>query len=180
MSASGRRKSAFVRARVSLPGAAPLILEPACADDAAEFVRIRGLTRENAVSAARLARVGITAQSWAGDIRSALLVGYVARRGGSIVGYCFGNSQTGEIVVLALLPGAEGQGIGRQLLALVVDSLARAGHARLFLGCSPDPGVRSYGFYRHLGWRSTGAQDHNGDEILELRAAPARGRLSGI
>jgi hypothetical protein len=31
--------------------------------------------------------------------------------------------------------------------------------------------VRSYGFYRHLGWRSTGSFDDRGDEILEYRLA---------
>ena len=28
--------------------------------------------------------------------------------------------------------------------------------------------LRSYGFYRHLGWQSTGALDMYGDEILEF------------
>ena len=42
------------------------------------------------------------------------------------------------------------------------------GHIRLFLDCSPDPKDRSYGFYRHLGWQSTGALDTHGDEILEF------------
>lgn len=45
---------------------------------------------------------------------------------------------------------------------------AELGHTRLFLGCSPDPESRSYGFYRHLGWRSTGTYDQYGDEILEM------------
>jgi hypothetical protein len=40
-----------------------------------------------------------------------------------------------------------------------VSALNPLGLARLFLGCSSDPKVRSYGFYRHLGWRSTGVTD---------------------
>lgn len=40
---------------------------------------------------------------------------------------------------------------------------------RLFLACSSDPNVRSYGFYRHLGWMATGEHDEAGDEILQLR-----------
>jgi GNAT superfamily N-acetyltransferase len=76
--------------------------------------------------------------------------------------------------VLALLPAHEGQGVGRQLLARVVDRLLAAGHGRLFLGCSADPASRSHGFYRHLGWRSTGSVDAHGDEVLEYAAgAPA-------
>jgi hypothetical protein len=39
----------------------------------------------------------------------------------------------------------------------------------LFLGCAADPAVRSYGFYRHLGWRSTSTFNEAGDEVLEFR-----------
>jgi ribosomal protein S18 acetylase RimI-like enzyme len=145
-----------------------VIFERASSNDAAEFIRIRGLTRENAVAAARLAQLGVTAQSWADDIRSNTLIGYVARTEREIVGYCFGNAHSGEVVVLALLSSAEDQGIGRSLLRLVVDALISAGHRRLFLGCASDPNVRSHGFYRHLGWRSTGRLDKLGDEELEL------------
>ena len=145
------------------------------AADAAEapaFVRLRGLTRENAVSEARLASVGITAGTWAESIRTGELIGVTAKRHGALVGYCFGNTGTGEIVVLALLPAAEGQGLGRELLARVVEALRQRGHRRLFLGCAADPTVRSHGFYRYLGWRATGAIDAYGDEILELWLGP--------
>lgn len=138
------------------------------AEDAPECVRVRGLTRENAVSEERLRAHGITGESWAEDIRTGQLSGWVARKGGQIVGYCFGAAQTGEVVVLALLPLEEGRGLGKRLLQLVVDDLRRVGHSRLFLGCAADPAVRSYGFYRHLGWVSTGTLDQHGDEVLEL------------
>lgn len=142
---------------------------PATPGDAPECVRLRGLTRENAVSEERLRAAGITAESWGNDIKSGSLPGFVCRSGADIVGYCFGEVASGEIVVLALLPAFEGQGIGRHLLGLVVEHLRKFGHARLFLGCSSDPAVRSYGFYRHLGWSATGAVDRFGDEVLELR-----------
>lgn len=145
-----------------------LELRRARPDDARECVRLRGLTRENAVSEDRLREYGVTVQSWAADIESGALPGWVARSAGRIVGYCFGATKTGEIVVLALHPAHEGQGLGSQLLRRVVQELRNHGHARLFLGCSPDPQVRSYGFYRHLGWKSTGAFDAHGDEVLEF------------
>ena len=148
----------------------PLDYRPARPDDIAECVVLRGRTRENAVSRERLEAAGITVDTWAGDTRTGALVGYVCTSEGAIAGYCFGSPVTGEVVVLALLPPFEGRGIGRTLLERVVDDLRRAGHARLFLGCSPDPATRSYGFYRHLGWRSTGRFDGAGDEILELGA----------
>lgn len=141
---------------------------PATPADAAACIRLRGLTRENAVSAQRLAGLGITAASWGEGIRSGALPGWVCELGGEMAGYGFGDAASGEVVVLALLPHAEGLGIGRALLARVVALLQAQGHRRLFLGCAADPAVRSHGFYRHLGWRSTGTVDAHGDEVLEL------------
>lgn len=148
-------------------------LRPAKPHDAAECVRIRGLTRENAVPAERLASVGITAQSWADDIASGRLPGWLASEQDTLVGYCFGDSATGEIVVLALLPAFEGKGLGWTLLTAVTEQLRALGHRRLFLGCAANPKVRSYGFYRHLGWQSTGTFDRHGDEVLELHVGHA-------
>lgn len=145
-----------------------IALRPALPEWADDYIQLRGLTRENAIPADRLRARGITAASWASDMRSGELLGFVAFTGDELAGYCFGNRRSGEIVVLALHPNFEGQGIGRRLLAMVVEALRDEGHARLFLGCSPDPTVRSHGFYRHLGWRSTGAVDAHGDELLEL------------
>lgn len=151
----------------------PVDYRPAQPADVADCIVIRGQTRENAVSVARLAALGITYDSWSESVRSGALPGLVCCDGARIIGYCFGDRATGEVVVLALLPDFENRGIGRQLLNRVVAELIRAGHTRLFLGCSADSASRSYGFYRHLGWRSTGQVDHHGDELLEHRVAAA-------
>ena len=143
-------------------------VRPAVPDDAAACVLLRGRTRENAVSAERLKSLGITAESWGDDIRNGTLPGFVCLSDGKLVGYCFGATDSGEVVVLALLPEFENQGIGASLLNRVVTVLKDHGRRRLFLGCSPDPRSRSYGFYRHLGWQSTGTFDKAGDEILEF------------
>lgn len=136
-------------------------------EDIAECVVLRGVTRENAVSAERLRAAGITVESWSEQTRTGSLIGYVCVSDGRIAGYCFGSPLTGEVVVLALLPVFECKGIGRTLLELVVLDLGRAGQTKFFLGCSPDPSTRSHGFYRHLGWRSTERFDAAGDEVLE-------------
>ena len=137
-------------------------------------VRIRGKTRENAIAPERLASMGITQESWADEVQAEILTGYVCCFDGEIVGYCFGDTSTGEVVVLALLPEAENQGVGKLLLSQVVRALTDKGFKRLFLGCSADPAVRSYGFYRHLGWRPADAADSRGDEVLEYQV-PAIG-----
>ena len=134
---------------------------PAC-------IVLRGQTREYPISAEKLAAMGITVDSWANDVSSGALTGYVSTDEESIVGYCFGDNTSGEVLVLALLPDYENRGIGQHLLELVVRHLTAAGHKRVFLGCAADPGTRSHGFYRHLGWVSTGTFDRAGDEVLEL------------
>ena len=141
---------------------------PATPHDIAECIVVRGQTRENAVTVERLAAVGVTLESWRADVESGTLPGFVCEEQGRIVGYCFGDVTSGEIVVLALLPQAEHQGLGRALLAQTVALLQARGFTRLFLGCAADPAVRSHGFYRHLGWQPTGEVDTRGDEILEL------------
>ena len=147
-------------------------LRPAAAADVAACIVLRGLTRENAVSAQTLARYGITEASWSQDVRTGRATGELAENEGRLAGYCFGDTGTGEIVVLALLPEFEGEGMGRALLSRVMRRLQALGHERLFLGCSSDPRHRSHGFYRHLGWRPTGQRDAHGDEVLEWFATP--------
>lgn len=154
------------------PGLPGLRLREAVPADAAACIELRGRTRQNAVSADRLLGYGITAASWAEGIRNGGLPGCVAEADGRLLGYCFGDRATGEVQVLALLPEAEGRGLGRQLLAEVMTRLRALGHGRLYLGCSPDPASRSHGFYRHLGWRPTGQVDAHGDEVLEHLPEP--------
>jgi GNAT superfamily N-acetyltransferase len=147
------------------------------ASEAAEFVRLRGRSRENTVSETRLASFGITPSCWAADVRAGLLAGITAKLQDRLLGYWFRNTRDGEVVVLALLPEAEGGGIGRELLGRVVLSLRECGYRRLFLGCSSNPNVRSYGFYRRLGWRPTGAVDSHADDVLELNVEPGSSTL---
>lgn len=136
-------------------------------EDTPACIELRGRTRENAFSVEELKALGITLESWQTGIADGSLPGHVALVDGELAGYCFGDRDTGEIAVLALLPAYEGHGIGKALLALMVDEFKGLGFQRLFLGCSPDPQVRSHGFYRHLGWQPTGEFDAAGDEVLE-------------
>jgi GNAT superfamily N-acetyltransferase len=86
-----------------------------------------------------------------------------------VVGHCIGDSATGEIVGLQVLPAYQGQGIGRKLLSLVVDALRTAGARRIWLMAPSDPTSRAHGFYRVTGWVPTGERTDDGSEILELR-----------
>lgn len=158
------------RARFRLtPPDMNLHYRPAHPDDAAACIDLRGRTRENAFSAEDLRALGITRESWSDGIRDGALPGVVALADGELAGYCFGDRDSGEIMVLALLPAYEGRGIGRALLDQVMGMLRALGHERLFLSCAADPGVRSHGFYRRLGWVPTGEINPAGDEVLAYR-----------
>lgn len=138
-------------------------------DDASRCIELRGKTRQNAYSAADLAAIGITLETWRDAIHDQTSPGYVCLDKDLLVGMCFWDSQSGEILVVAVLPRYENMGIGKNLLQRSLADLARSGHIKSFLGCNPSPDSRSHGFYRRLGWTSTGKKDSLGDEIFEIQ-----------
>jgi ribosomal protein S18 acetylase RimI-like enzyme len=142
--------------------------------DLEALFELRAATRENPLSRDALARLGITPESTARDLSSGRTKGWVCTHDSRVVGFCTGDSQTGEIRVLAILPHYEARGIGKRLLCLVVDWLRMTGAQRIWLAASSDPTVRAHGFYRALGWQPNGEQTENGDEILELHAHAIR------
>jgi GNAT superfamily N-acetyltransferase len=100
-------------------------------------------------------------------MESGRITGVVCEDERVVFGYCNGDLETGEVLVLAILPEYENLGIGKELLARVSDILFASGLTRIRLAATPDPGMRAHGFYRHLGWTPTGNYDKNGDEILQ-------------
>ena len=138
------------------------------AADIDELLRVRAATRENALSKERLALMGITAASIAESLTGGTVKGWACSCESRIVGFCMGDSASGEVLVLAVLPEAEGRGVGKTLLSLVVDWLGSFRPTRIWLGAPRDPHVRAYGFYRALGWKPVGETDANGDDVLVL------------
>jgi len=130
---------------------------------------VRANTRQNPLSRADLAELGITPDSTTAALESGALVGSVCTCDDRVIGFCSGDPHTGEVLVLAVLPDYEGRGVGKQLLARVVERLQRARPIRVWLAAAADPTLRSHGFYRALGWRPTGERTENGDEILAWR-----------
>lgn len=131
-------------------------------------VEVRSRTWQNPISAEQLAAYGITTVTQVPLFDNETIVGFVAEADNEIIGFCSGHAETGEVLVLALLPEFEGLGIGKELLQLVIDLLFEAGFKKLWLAASPDPKIRAHGFYRHLGWKFSGRIDEQGDQVLEL------------
>ena len=134
---------------------------PAC-------IGVRGRTRDNPLSAEYLASLGVTPESWSPLMERQQIQGFVAESASEIVGFCFGDQRSGEVLVLAVLPDFEGEGVGRRLLSLITEILFAYGHHELWLAASPHPDVRAHGFYRRLGWTWRAETDAIGDQILYL------------
>jgi hypothetical protein len=75
--------------------------------DIERCIEVRGLTSDNQFTKSDLAAMGVTAFSWSLLIENSEIIGAVALEKNIIVGFCFGGSATGEILVLAVLSGYE-------------------------------------------------------------------------
>lgn len=148
---------------------------PTESKDLEETYAVRARTRQNPMSKAQLVSAGFDPESVLRNFETGEYVGWVCEEGNKVVGFATGDTTTGEVLVVAVLPEYEGKKVGKNLLARLVDSMTERGCSSLWLEASSDPKVRAYGFYRALGWVPTGRTSGNGDEVLELK----RARLPG-
>jgi GNAT superfamily N-acetyltransferase len=112
---------------------------------------LRAVTRENPFSREALRELGITEASTAEKLRTTHR-GWLAEVGGRKAGFAIGDGSTGELTVIAVAPGFEGNGIGSRLLKTVEAWLASKGREELWLWTSSDPKARAYSFYLRRGW----------------------------
>jgi len=149
-----------------------LVFRETLQSDIEALFSVRARTRESAISKEGLASIGVTPESIAKQMASGRLKGWVCLHGSTLIGFCNGDGETGEVTVLAVLPEYERRGIGSSLLSRVVEWLCSAGCNTIWLAASPDTRIRAHGFYRSLGWRPNGKTEQNGDEILVLEFSP--------
>lgn len=152
----------------------PAAYRPVAVEDVPALFAVRLATRENVVTLEEMEkRHAVTPASVADGLRNQVR-GWLCEDDGQIVGFALGDGETGEVLVVALLPAWEGRGIGKALLQRVRDWLFACGHEQIWLLANPDPAVRASGFYRRLGWRPTGAR-RGEDQVLRLRRCDACG-----
>jgi ribosomal protein S18 acetylase RimI-like enzyme len=138
-----------------------------CAD-MERCMEIRGMTNDNPMTISEFANIGVNSSNWCPLIESGEFLGVVCEVNNVVVGFCFGEAKSGEILVLAILSEYEGLGFGTKMLSIVGEKLLQSGSTMLWLAASPDPNIRAHGFYRSLGWTYTGKLDLHGDQILAL------------
>ena len=127
---------------------------------------VRLSTRENSVTLKYLAKIGITPKSIA-DGLACPLKGWLCEVSGKVVGFSLGNKETGEMMVVAVLPEYEKMGIGKKLMELICDWLWSCGRNEIWLLATPDTKLRASGFYKKFGWEKAGTSD-DGHEVLKL------------
>lgn len=133
--------------------------------DIDEILTVRSSTIENHFSLNDLADIGITNQS-VSDWLDGSIKGWVCEIKGKIVGFTMGDSETGEILVIAIYPDYEKLGIGKKLMTHIQNWLWSFGHSFLWLWSNPDHSVRAHGFYRKLGWEPTGDTEGNNEKLI--------------
>lgn len=144
-----------------------MIFREAIPADVPALLALRFATVENAITAEELeAEYGITAETIADGLGGPHR-GWLCEEDGHPLGFSIGDGATGEVQVVAVLPEAEGRGIGGEVLRRVAAWLFECGHRRVWLRANPDATLRAAGFYRHLGWRDTGTRV-DGEAILEI------------
>ncbi len=135
--------------------------------DLTAVFEIRLAVTENKVTMSRLVELGLTPVSVAKALKGQA-IGWVCTDSENVVGFAIGDGASGEVTVLATMPGYEGRGIGKTLMQLVQAWLFNKGHKEIWLVTEPNPGFRAYGFYQSLGWTPTGKMIGE-DEKLTLQ-----------
>jgi GNAT superfamily N-acetyltransferase len=135
-----------------------MILRAIEPQDAAALIELRGRTRENAISAAALAQMGITPESLGAKLRGTHR-GWLCEEDGRLAGFAMGDSSSGELWVIAVAPEFEGRGIGSRLLAFVEQWLWSCGWDALWLWTDVEESRRAFAFYLHHGWFKSEAKD---------------------
>jgi L-amino acid N-acyltransferase YncA len=149
-------------------------IRPAAPEDARAIARVhvaswrwayRGIVAETALEGLSVDAREAMWRSWfdSHEVRASLLV---AVDRGTVVGFAGGGeprdedatSDTAEVRTIYLLETAAGSGLGRALLAALMDALRADGYQRAMLWVL-EGNTRTLRFYEAAGWRPDGARE---------------------
>ena len=132
--------------------------------DMSAIFAVRVATWHNPNGREEMEKMGITHQSVCEMIASSHKGWLAESENGEVIGFAMGNKTNGEIWVIAVLEKFEGQGVGRDLIAMVERWLKAEGWKEIWLTTDTDESLRAVGFYRHLGWEDWKIED--GDRFM--------------
>jgi len=130
--------------------------------DIPQMSQVRLAVKENALSNPAL----VTEQDYI-DYLSKRGKGWVCELDNQIVGFAIGDLEKNNVWALFVLPAYEGQGIGRELLILLLDWYYTQTTETIWLSTAPN--TRAAEFYRSFGFKETGKMP-NGELKFELSA----------
>jgi GNAT superfamily N-acetyltransferase len=128
-----------------------MIFRSISSDDVPALFEVRTATDENRLSREELYAMGITEDSVREKLKGSYR-GWLCEIDGSVAGFAMGDSSTGELWVIAVLPRHCNKGIGSRLIILVEQWLWDKGCNGLWLTTDTDTRLRAYSFYRKHGW----------------------------
>nr|WP_169148833.1 GNAT family N-acetyltransferase [Azoarcus sp. TTM-91] len=153
-----------------------MLIRKATPADIPALFEIRSSVRENRMSRAELAALGITratlADMLAGDGR-----GWVAEASGQVLAFAMANAAQATVFALFVHPDHEGRGLGRRLMAEAERWLFACGCAEIWLVTDSNREVRANGFYRRLGWLEGGMEEDG--QVRFIKRQPAVGLCAG-
>jgi dimethylamine monooxygenase subunit A len=135
--------------------AAPVVIRPFEPADMADVTRIRTSVRENHLSVAQMAALGITPASFL-ELLNTTGRAWVAAIDETLVGFSVANAGKSTLFGLFVQPDHEGMGIGKGLLAEAEAWLFAQGCREIWLDTGAEPELRAHGFYRRQGWALKG------------------------
>ncbi len=127
-------------------------------DDIDDLFKVRTATDENNYTLEELYALGITEDSVREKLNGSYK-GWLCEEDNQVVGFVIGDSSTGELWVIAMLPDYINRGIGSKLLILVEEWLWDSGCKELWLTTDIDTKLRAYSFYRKNGWEDDRIED---------------------
>lgn len=123
-------------------------IRPARIDDVGAMFHVRTAVKENAMTAAELAGIGVTPESISQAV-GGTPCSWVATVHGEVVGFAMVDLDSACLFALFVLPEHEGRGIGTGLTQACEQALFQQ-HECAWLETARTS--RAAGLYRHLGW----------------------------
>ncbi len=108
------------------------------------------------MSREQLAKAGITLESVKAMIEGGDYITKIAEEDGKAVAFCMAQVSEKYVFAVFVRPVHENKGYGRAALEATETGMRERGVYRACLCTGSDASLRSYGFYRHLGWRRVG------------------------
>lgn len=145
-----------------------IIIRDARAADIPAIFDVRTSVRENHISVAQMAEMGITRATISQALREQPCI-WVAEHDGQVIGFAMADAADGCVFALFVRPEWEGHGLGRLLMARA-ESFLFERHEVIWL--QTDATSRAAGFYQHRGWKRGEVMDTGDTRFEKMRRAP--------